>query len=109
MIIKRGHKRLAENAKMSAKSDPEDTPQSVSLNIKYSEQVDSNNLAFLFAWPRFQFRQQQTRMLHPGICSKSFIWVDHNPIYRSENYRCPNNIIAFAHRSRPAPEKAMAT
>ncbi|KAJ5982316.1 p53-like transcription factor [Penicillium sp. IBT 35674x] len=52
---------------MSAKSDPEDTSQSVSLNIKYSEQVGSNNLAFLFAWPRFQFRHATNKNMQQKV------------------------------------------
>ncbi|KAJ5982159.1 p53-like transcription factor [Penicillium sp. IBT 35674x] len=89
VIIKRGQKRLAGNARMSAKSDPEGTSQPVSLDIKYSEQVDSNNLAFLFAWPRFQFRHATNKNVAPGICSRSFIWVDCNPIYQSEKLPLP--------------------
>lgn len=72
VIIKRGQKRLAENARMSEKGNPEDTSQSVSLYIRYSEQVDSNNLAFPFAWLRLQFRHATNKNVAPGNMQQKF-------------------------------------
>ncbi|KAJ5982402.1 p53-like transcription factor [Penicillium sp. IBT 35674x] len=57
---------------MSEKSDPEDTSQSVSLDIKYSEQVDSKNLAFPFAWPRLQFRHVTNEKVASGDMQQKF-------------------------------------